>query len=296
MNRLIDSTNKLLIYIPAYNCESRILSVIDEIPADIWPMADVLVVDNRSQDQTLSKIVEANQQKRWPKPIYIVQPNDNLGYSGSQKLAYRFFLDHPQFDAVMMLHGDGQYDPQLLPRFVAEMKSSDQVVYGYRSWIHHWKTDETPLLAYITIKSLSVLESLITGFWRREWHSGMVMYKRGFLERVNFDNITKTMHIDGHLLYAAGRLNVGLTALPIYKRYKAYEALGPTARVRYVFNVLKLMPRLRSIPVEKPAPILEGKVEEPEPLPMPGYETFPAVAVERVRTEAAQFREPTAEV
>lgn len=248
---LINSSNRLLIYIPAYNCESRILGVVDDIPPEIWAISDVLVVDNHSRDNTLKLVIEANQAKRWPKAIHIVQPKKNLGYAGSQKLAYRLMLEHSQFDAVMMLHGDGQYDSALLPKFAAELDSDAEVVYGYRSWINYWSKDETPISSYITIKSLSFIESLMTGYWRKEWHSGMVMYKRSFLTRVNLDQITKTMHIDGHLLFAAGELKAQTKPLPIYKRYKNYPAIGKTARIRYTLGVLTLIPRLHFIPVAR---------------------------------------------
>jgi len=265
--KLIHSENKLLLYIPSYNCAPYILSVIDSIPPETWAMADVLVIDNLSSDDTIEKLTKANSEQRWAKPVHIIQPRENLGYSGSQKLAYRFFLAHPQYKAIMMLHGDGQYDPALIPSFATFIDSEFEVVYGHRSKTKNWSKDETPWIAYLTIKSLSIFESLMTGYWRHEWHSGMVMYKRGFLSQVNFANITRSMHIDGHLLFAAGKLGVPVKGVPIYKRYKDYEALGPTARVRYVWNVLKLIPRLHFISVHRKS---EGATE----LPTPAFDAF----------------------
>ena len=268
------SSDRVLIYIPTYDCERTIVGVLDEIPASVWARAEVWVVDNQSSDRTVAKVLAGNAQSRWAKTVKVIQPTQNQGYAGSQKLAYRLALADPQgFQAVLMLHGDGQYDPKLIPQFLKELSGPEQIVYGYRSWRWNWKSDETPIFAYLTIKSLSVLESAMTGYWRREWHSGMVMHKRGFLEKVNLTNITSTMHMDGHLLFAAGRLGLPVKGLPIYKRYKNYEALKPSARVRYVFNVLKLIPRLHFIPVgvtagHKPAPLPEHKVMTIEAAPL----------------------------
>ncbi len=217
----------------------------------LWEQADVLVIDNKSSDHTVELLQQGNAEGRWPQEVMIIQPTENRGYSGSQKLAYWLMLEHSTYEWVLMLHGDGQYDPKQIKKFWAHANEDYDVVYGFRSWRAYWSKDETPWTSYITIKTLSFLESWITGYWRKEWHSGMVMYRRRFLERINFKNITSTMHIDGHLLFAAGVLKARLLAVPIYKRYKNYAAIGKTARVKYVFDVLRLLPRLKKISVEK---------------------------------------------
>lgn len=271
---MFDSNRRILIYIPVYNCESRILGVLDDIPHWVWDIAEVLVIDNRSTDGTYEKVLSSNQSKRWPRQAHLIQPVINAGYSGSQKLAYHLALAHPEIDWILMLHGDGQYDPALIPRFFEQMKNPVDVVYGFRSWRKFWTKDETPWSSYVTIKLLSLLESWITGFYRKEWHSGMVMYRKSFLAKVALENLTTTMHIDGHLLFAAGVLNAEVLGIPIYKRYENYPALGPTARIRYVFDVVKLMPRLKSIPVTKTSgatmalpelnPLFEGFSQSPQ--------------------------------
>jgi len=37
----------------------------------------------------------------------------NLGYGGNQKAGYRYFMENG-FDVVVLLHGDGQYAPEIL--------------------------------------------------------------------------------------------------------------------------------------------------------------------------------------
>ena len=44
----------------------------------------------------------------------------NLGYGGNQKFGYRWLIDHG-FDIVVLLHGDGQYAPEVLPDIVAPL-------------------------------------------------------------------------------------------------------------------------------------------------------------------------------
>ena len=59
----------------------------------------------------------------------------NLGYGGNHKLGYRYAIDEG-FDCVILLHGDGQFDPGMIPQFVEQYhRTSADVVLD--SWMHH---------------------------------------------------------------------------------------------------------------------------------------------------------------
>jgi hypothetical protein len=154
---------------------------------------------------------------------------------------------------VIMLHGDGQYAPELLEKYEPYFDSDFDVVYGYRSKAAYGKREETPLMVWLLIKMLSFVESVVTGFWRREWHTGFVMYSTKFLRIVNMAALTETPHIDGHLLYASGLLGGKVAAVPIYKLYKELTAFEGEARRKYVFSVLRLMFQFKKIDVRKTA-------------------------------------------
>ena len=44
----------------------------------------------------------------------------NLGYGGNQKSGYRWAIDHG-LDIVVLLHGDGQYAPEVIEDLVAPL-------------------------------------------------------------------------------------------------------------------------------------------------------------------------------
>ncbi|MBW1712605.1 MAG: glycosyltransferase family 2 protein [Deltaproteobacteria bacterium] len=238
-------SRRVVVYIPVFNCADKIVSVLDDIPQEIWDVAEVLVIDNCSTDDSAEKVLTASK-SRPGRPIHLIRPPRNLGYAGSQKLAYSLALESPRVQRVMMLHGDGQYPPQLLKEFLPYLDGDWGVVYGYRLKSGMNGREETPLFTYFTIKALSLLESLITGYRRAEWHSGFVMYSRDFLSRVNLAGLTPSRHIDGHLLFAAGVLGVRTKPVPIYKRYRGYEGLKGWKRLRYVGQVLGLLLRFRA--------------------------------------------------
>jgi len=234
-------TREVLIYIPAYNCEKYIAGVLNEIPDDLLQIAEILIVDNCSTDDTTAIAQQTLASKQWPNPVHLIQPNENLGYAGSQKLAYSIALESPSVKRVMMLHGDGQYPPELLRYFVPYLNSIFGVVYGFRDKSTFPDKEETPAGSYRIIKTLGAVESFVTGHQRKEWHTGFVMYSRDFLAKVNLQALTDTYHIDGHLQFVSGELNEEVLALPIWKRYKEYEQLKGLNRFTYIFHVLRLM-------------------------------------------------------
>lgn len=254
----VNLTRRVLVYIPVYNGVEYVVRVIREIPPEIWAIADVMVIDNRSADGTPEAILAAAREGSLPGPVTLIQPPVNLGFAGSQKLAYRLAIDSGRVEWVMVLHGDGQYASELTRDLVPFLDSRFGIVYGFRDKALYGRREETPFTSYLAIRWLSRLESLITGFDRREWHSGFVMHSVRFLRRLDLDRLTPSMHIDGHLLFAAGCLGEPVTGIPIFKRYREYEGLAFLVRLRYVANLTREMVRFfrsrRQLPLAGPRP------------------------------------------
>ena len=238
---------KLLIFIVAYNHEKTIESVINRIPRKLKNLYDleILIIDDASNDKTfeISKKIQINQKKNNVNVKVFYNPI-NQGYGGNQKIGYHYSIKN-NFDFVVLLHGDGQYPPELLNKFVPFVGSKYGLVYGFRDKSSYPEKEETPLLTYWTIKILGSLESFVTGYKRKEWHNGFVMYSRTFLSKINLTALTDTYHIDGHIQFVAGELNEPVLDIPIWKRYEKYQQLRGLNRLAYIFHVLSLMIRFR---------------------------------------------------
>ena len=102
----------VLIYLPCYNCAGVVGGVLRAIPAAFQECAEILLVDNASPDQTGPVMAAALAAQPPPLPCHVIRTRRNLGYAGSQKLAYEVALANPAVEHVIMLHGDGQY-PQI---------------------------------------------------------------------------------------------------------------------------------------------------------------------------------------
>ena len=231
----------VVIYIPAYNCAATIVETIRSIPLDLAARADVLIIDNNSTDQTAEFVISARNKGLLPRSLQLIRTSKNVGYAGSQKLAFSLVRRSAAVRWVIMLHGDGQYPSELLSKFVPLMESEFSLVYGYRSKLSYWRLEGTPFPTWAVIKLLGALETAVTGYVRKEWHSGFNMYSVEFLRKLPLSEMTDTSHIDGQISFLAGALGEPVHAIPIYKRYKGFNSFGGVGRVKYVFHVLRLM-------------------------------------------------------
>jgi glycosyltransferase involved in cell wall biosynthesis len=80
---------RVLIYVPAYNAATTIQKTLGRIPDSIRASAsEILVVNNASTDQT-GPIVDAIQKAGTIPNLRLITNPKNLGYGGSQKVAYQ---------------------------------------------------------------------------------------------------------------------------------------------------------------------------------------------------------------
>src|SRR4051794_33430975 len=112
---------KLLIFVIAYFAESTLQKVLERIPAEIFDRFDceVLIVDDASEDRTFA--IGRQYQAAHPQiRITVLRNRLNQGYGGNQKVGYSYAIAEG-FDYVAMVHGDGQYAPEELPRLVSPL-------------------------------------------------------------------------------------------------------------------------------------------------------------------------------
>ena len=100
-------TDRILVFIPCYNCErqiGRVLRQFRAIPAGTF--AEILVVDNRSRDRTAS-VATQGLSSAGATPARVVRNIENYGLGGSHKAAFAYAA-RERFSHVVVLHGDDQ--------------------------------------------------------------------------------------------------------------------------------------------------------------------------------------------
>ena len=103
--------NKILLFIPCFNCEKQIHRVLDSLNSEIFKLVnEIILIDNRSNDNTLNVIKKfiINHQNKNSFKLFL---NDkNYSFGGSHKVAINYAKEKKNFSHILVLHGDDQAD------------------------------------------------------------------------------------------------------------------------------------------------------------------------------------------
>ena len=111
---------KTLAIIPAYNEQKNITQVVTGVKKHI---SDVLVIDDASKDNTAQKAASAG--------AFVVRHPYNLGYAAGCQTGYKFALAN-SYEQVVQIDGDGQHDPEDIPKLLSQLDSGADMVIGSR--------------------------------------------------------------------------------------------------------------------------------------------------------------------
>ncbi len=116
--------DKILLFIPMYNCEKQITRVLKQVTPEVLKYIDeVITVNNISTDNTEDVVREfATSNKEVP--ITVIRNNSNYGLGGSHKVAFSYAMANG-YDYVIVLHGDDQGDIQDLMKVLKSNKYRD---------------------------------------------------------------------------------------------------------------------------------------------------------------------------
>ncbi|MCK4565633.1 MAG: glycosyltransferase family 2 protein, partial [Verrucomicrobia bacterium] len=190
--------NKVLIFIVAYNAEHHIEQVIQRIPSKIFDVYDyeILIIDDSSKDNTFD-VARRFQEQNKALNIKVLFNPVNQGYGGNQKLGYQYAVNNG-FDAVVLLHGDGQYAPELIEDiFSPILRGEADAVFGSRMMTKGAaRKGGMPLYKFIGNKILTFLENRLLGANLSEFHSGYRAYSVEALRRIPFQHNSPDFHFD----------------------------------------------------------------------------------------------------
>ena len=105
----MSTKDKILLFIPGYNCEKQIVRVLGQLDEGILSfLTRIIVVNNQSTDGT-EEAVKSYMEEHPQVPITLLRNQDNYGLGGSHKTAFSYAINH-NYDYVIVLHGDDQGD------------------------------------------------------------------------------------------------------------------------------------------------------------------------------------------
>lgn len=253
---------RLLIFVIAYCAEKTLTSVLERIPRAILASfrCEVLVVDDASEDRTF--VIGREYGRLHPElPITVLRNELNQGYGGNQKVGYSYAIAEG-FDLVAMVHGDGQYAPEELPRLLQPLVDGDaDAVFGSRMMTTFGALQGgMPLYKFIGNHILTKAQNTLLRTRLSEFHSGYRIYSTRALSQLQFKLNSNDFHFDTEIIIQLLNARLRITELPIPTYYgdeishvngMRYAAEVMTATVRNVLHRAGLLYQRRFDPVPR---------------------------------------------
>jgi glycosyltransferase involved in cell wall biosynthesis len=237
-------TKRIGIHVVAYNAAATLAHVLDRIPRDFAErISDVLVFDDHSDDSTY--LVGLGYQQTTDLPLHVFRNESNRGYGGNQKAGYRWAIDNG-LDIIVLLHGDGQYAPEILPELVAPLEHDEaDAVFGSRMMIDGAaRRGGMPRYKYVGNKILSRIQNRAAGSALSEWHSGYRAYSVAALRDIPFESNSNGFDFDTQIILELLEAKKRIAEIPIPTYYG--DEISRVNGLGYARDVVRHVMRYRA--------------------------------------------------
>jgi glycosyltransferase involved in cell wall biosynthesis len=175
----------------------------------------------------------------------VVRHPENLGYGGNQKAGYRWAIDN-DLDIVVLLHGDGQYAPELLPAMVAPIEDGRaDAVFGSRMLDgRSARRGGMPRYKYVGNRILTTVENAAAGRSLSEWHSGYRSYSVAALRDLPFSRNSDGFDFDTQIIVQLIEAGKRITEVPIPTYYG--DEICHVNGLKYARDVTRHVARYRA--------------------------------------------------
>jgi len=224
--------SRVIVVVPAYNAESTLRDTYSEIVNQDY-VDEILIVDDASSDNTEAVASELTR-------ATVLRHRANRGYGASQKTCYREALNMGA-DIVIMVHGDYQYTPSLIPAMVRLIGDGTyESVIGSRILGGGALSGGMPLWRYVGNRALTFFLNVATGAKLSEYHSGYRAYSRRLLEKLPQETNSNGFVFDIQLLLEIIWLGYTVAEVSCPTRYASTtSSIGFWRSIGYGFGCLR---------------------------------------------------------
>jgi len=226
---------KVIVVMPARQAALTLERTVSGIPRD-W-VDEIILVDDSSTDATVELARKL--------PLRLIWHPHQVGYGGNQKTCYLDALQRGA-DVVVMLHPDGQYEPELIPSMIKPiLNGRADLVLGSRLAVPGQALEDgMPRWKYVANRFLTTIENKAMGTELSELHTGYRAYSKRLLLTVPFLRNSADFVFDSELLFQAAHFGLPIAEVPAHGHY-FNDASSVGFRPALVYGIKTLWTALR---------------------------------------------------
>ena len=231
--------DRILLFIPMYNCEKQIVRVLGQINSEIQEyITEIIVVNNRSTDNSEYAAQEYIEKLKFQVPVSILRNDENYGLGGSHKVAFQYAKDN-KFDYIIVLHGDDQgHIDNILPYLKSgEYKNADCLL-GAR-FMKGSCLDGYSKFRTFGNRVYNTLFSLATGKFIYDLGSGLNMYSVNMLEDSFYEKYKDNLMFNYCMILGSCQRKCKIEFFPI--RWSEDDQISNVKMINQAVIVLKIL-------------------------------------------------------
>jgi len=200
-----------MIIIPAYNEEESIAKL---LPSLNFPPQDIIVVDDGSTDNTISKSQSFG--------VHVIRHEKNKGKGMAHRTGFNF-ASKEEARWVITMDADGQHSPKDIPKFIKAIKEKKgDMIIGERE-----VTIRTmPFLRFLTNLWTSFIVSILGGKRVKDAQSGFRAISKEIFTSISLS--TNNFQTESEIIIKAARRGFRITSVPVRTIYnESYSYIKP---------------------------------------------------------------------
>ncbi|MCG8701324.1 MAG: glycosyltransferase [Bacteroidales bacterium] len=230
----------IAVVIPCYKVKKQVLDVIKDVGTEVHR---IYVVDDCCPEQT-GKYV---QQNCMDKRVEVLFNERNLGVGGAVKYGYRrAMLDN--YTIVVKLDGDGQVNPQLIPRLIMAIQAGEADYVKGNRFFSLESLAQMPYRRLIGNSILSLVNKFVNGYWTiMDPTNGFTAIHCAALKQLPMNKIDNGYFFESDVLFRLGLMKAVVDDFAMDSRYSSENSSLNIGKIMFRFPLKYLVRYVKRI-------------------------------------------------
>ena len=235
----LEMKEKILVFIPMYNCEKQIVRVLDQLNGEIKKyISEAIIVNNRSTDNGEEAAIEKIKTMNIDFPIKVLRNAENYGLGGSHKVAFNYAIEN-NFDYIIVLHGDDQGS---VSDFIPLLQSGEYKNYNCCLGARFMKGSRLEGYSKLRIwgnYGFNFLFSIVVHKSVKDLGSGLNLYKIDMLKSKYYIKYPDTLYFNDLMILASCYYDQKILFYPI--SWREEDQISNNKLLNFSLSLLKML-------------------------------------------------------